>query len=505
MAVVVGAGPTPAAPMLRLGSARGRVALAASVLGSSMAMLDATIANVALPRIGHDLGADVGGLQWVITSYLLSLASLILLGGALGDRFGRRRVFVIGVVWFAAASVGCGLAPTLPLLVVARLLQGVGAAMATPASLALLQASFVRDDRAPAVGAWSGFGGMMAAVGPFLGGWLVDGPGWRWAFLLNVPIAAVTVVASRAIPESAHAGPAEPFDVVGSVLAAAGLAGITWSLISGGTRGWTDPAVLMPAVLGLAALSFFVVRERRFSNPLVPGVLFRSRTFTVLNIATFAIYAALSAEFFLLVIQLQVSAGWSALAAGSALLPATLLMFVGSAKSGQLAGRIGPRLQLVVGPLLVAGALLWLSRIDSQARWATDLLPGAVLYGLGLVAFVAPLTAGVMGSVPEDRVSTGSGVNNAVARTAGLIGVAVIPSVAGLTTAVGPAATTAAYRTAMWITAGVAASASLVAAVGLPRRVRSRASARRYVCPVDGAPLQPDPTRCPAIADAAAA
>jgi len=466
------------------------------VLASSAALLDSTVANVALPRIGDEFGGDLGGLQWVVTGYLLTLASFILLGGALGDRYGRRRVFRIGAIWFAAASLACALAPSLPLLVVARMLQGFGAALLTPTSLALTQSSFRPEDRAPAVGAWSGLGGVAGAIGPLLGGWLVDGPGWRWAFLLNLPLIAVALVATRAIPETIDdeavgaAGRGQSFDLIGASLAAVALGTGTWALTQGPERGWSSSAVLGAAALSLAVGVAFVVRERLAANPLVPHGLFASRTFTVLNLATFALYATLSAQFFLLAYQLQVASGWSALAAGSALLPSTLLMLVLSERSGALAAKIGPRPQLIIGPLLIAGAQLLLSSVDEQASWATDVLPGALLFGFGLVAFVAPLTAAVMASVDQSHVGTASGVNNAVARTAGLVAVATVPVVAGLTTATGAQEITQAFQLGMWITAGLAVIAAAIAAVGLPRHVALRESPRKFHCAVDGAPVQ---------------
>lgn len=480
-----------AGPLLRLHSSSGRIALTATVLASSAALLDSTIANVALPRIGQEFGRDLGGLQWVITGYLLTLASFILLGGALGDRYGRRRIFRLGAMWFALASLGCAVAPSLPLLVAARMVQGIGAALLTPTALALTQSSFVDEDRGGAVGAWSGLGGVAAAIGPLLGGWLVDGPGWRWAFLLNLPLIAGALLATRSIPETADPGTGRSsFDLVGAVLAAITLGTATWALTQGPERGWTNSVVLGGAVLALLLGAAFVLRERAAASPLVPRGLFASRTFTVLNIATFALYATLSGQFFLLAYQLQVSAGWSALAAGSALLPSTVLMLVLSERSGALAARIGPRVQLIVGPLLIAAAQILLASVDETTSWASDVLPGAILFGFGLVAFVAPLTAAVMASVDQAHVGTASGVNNAIARTAGLTAVAVIPVVSGLTTAAGPAETTAAFHTGMWITAGLAVVAAAIAAVGLPRHVATRDSARKYYCAVDGAPAQ---------------
>lgn len=489
----------PDGQLLRLRSASGRIALAATVLASSAALLDSTVANVALPRIGEEFGGDLGTLQWVITGYLLTLASFILLGGALGDRYGQRRIFRLGAVWFALASLGCALAPSLPLLVAARVVQGVGAALLTPTALALTQSSFVREERGAAVGAWSGLGGVAAAIGPLFGGWMVDGPGWRWAFLLNLPLIAGALLATRSIPETVDEtligdadghGTARSFDLVGAVLGAVALGTATWALTQGPERGWSDSLVLGGTVLALVLGAGFVLRQRTAPNPLVPHGLFGSRTFTVLNIATFALYATLSGQFFLLAYQLQVSAGWSALEAGSALLPSTLLMLMLSERSGALAARVGPRAQLIVGPLLIATAQVLLSSVDERTRWATDVLPGALLFGFGLVAFVAPLTASVMASVEPSHVGTASGVNNAIARTAGLTAIAVIPVVSGLSTASGPAETTAAFRVGMLITAGLAAVAAVIAAVGLPRHVATRDSSRKFYCAVDGAPAQ---------------
>jgi len=484
-------------PSLRLASSTGRTALVATVLASALASLDATIVNVALPEIGADLDTDVSGLQWVSTSYLITLASLILLGGALGDRFGRRRVFVVGIVWFTVASAACGLAPNVETLVAGRLLQGVGGALVAPGSLALIQASFHRDDRAAAVGSWSALGGVAGALGPFLGGWVVDGPGWRWAFLLNIPLAGLALVATRAVPESSDPDATRGFDVAGAALAVATLAGITWTLISAGERGWDDPVAIAPGLAGAVTAAVFVRIQRRSRHPLVPPRLFASRTFTVLNLATFTLYAALGTLFFLVVYQLQVALGWRALSAGSALLPATLIMLLGSTRSGRLAERIGPRPQLVVGPLLVAAGFVVLSGIEPGSSWVTGVLPGAVVVGLGLVTLVAPLTASVMGSVDDAHVGTASAVNNAVARTAGLAAVALVPVLAGLTAARGPAETTDAFRTAMWISAGVAVVSAVVSALWLPPRARCRRPDGEVHCAVDGTPLRGDAVPSP--------
>ncbi|MCD9624022.1 MFS transporter [Rhabdothermincola salaria] len=451
------------------------MALGATVLASGVAFLDSTVVNVAVPAIADDFGVGGDGVQWVLTAYLLTLASLILLGGALGDRYGSRRVFVVGAVWFALATLACALAPSLWFLVLARLFQGVGGALLTPTSLALVQASFVPDDRARAVGAWAGLTGLSGAIGPILGGWLIDGPGWRWAFVLSVPLVLVSVVAVRATPTVVRV-PGGRFDLAGAGLAVVALAGLTLALNRAADDGWGDPLVVVASVAAIVASVAFVVWERRSAAPLVPGRLFESRTFTVLSIVTFALYALLGGVFFFVVYQLQVVTGFGALAAASSLIPATLLLLFGSARSGALATRWGPRPQMVVGPLLTVAGVVVLAGIDVDTSWTTGVLPGSILLGLGLVAFVAPLTASVMACVDQRLVGTASGVNNAIARTAGLVALAVIPSVSGLTVAVGTAATTSAFRWSMAIAAALGLVAAAVSALFLPRRVRPPAA-----------------------------
>lgn len=426
-----GAGQAPAPASVRLASPTGRWLVLTTVLGSSMALLDSTVVNVALPRIGRDLGADLAALQWTVNAYLVTLAGLILLGGALGDRYGRRKVFVVGVVWFAAASLLCGLAPSAGVLIAARALQGVGGALLTPGSLALIQASFHPDDRGRAVGLWSGFGGIGAAVGPFLGGWLVDGPGWRWVFLLNVPLAAVCVpVALRHVPESSD-GRADHgrFDALGAGLGALALALLTYALIEAREG---SLVVAVTGVAGVAAAVAFVVVERRRPDPMMPPDVFRSRQFTAVNLVTLCVYAAFGGFFFLAALQLQVVAGWSALGAGTALLPTTVLMLLFSARSGALADRIGPRIPLTAGPLLCAAAMLLMLRVGADADYLTDVLPALLVMGAGMVTLVAPLTATVLASVDSARAGLASGINNAAARAAGLIAVAALPLLAGM-------------------------------------------------------------------------
>ncbi|MFF3328801.1 MFS transporter [Streptomyces sp. NPDC002888] len=417
-------------PDVRLASPQGRWILFTTILGSSMALLDATVVNVALPRMGRDLDADLASLQWTVNAYMVTLAGLILLGGSLGDRYGRRRVFVIGVVWFAVASLLCGLAPNVGVLIAARALQGVGGALLTPGSLSLIQATFHPDDRGRAVGLWSGFGGVGAAVGPFLGGWLVDGPGWRWVFLINVPLALVCVpVAVRHVPESRDGRAHGHFDVLGAALGALALALLTYALIE--ARGGTL-VVAVSAVAGLAAAVGFVAVERRSPDPMMPLGIFASRQFSAVNLVTLCVYAAFGGFFFLAALQLQVVAGYSALGAGTALLPITVLMLLLSARSGELGERIGPRVPLTVGPLVCAVGLLLMLRVGPGASYVADVLPALLVLGLGMVTLVAPLTATVLASVDTARAGLASGINNAAARAAGLVAVAALPLLAGM-------------------------------------------------------------------------
>lgn len=457
---------------VRLASATGRWVLACSVLGSGMAMLDGTVVNIALPRLGEDLGASLATLQWTVNGYLLTLAGLILLGGGLGDRYGRRRVFVVGVVWFALASALCGAAQNGGMLIAARALQGVGGALLTPGSLALVQSTFRPQDRARAVGAWSGLGGVAGAVGPFLGGYLVDGPGWRWIFYVNVPVAAVVVaIAVRHVPESRDRGASGSFDVPGAALAALALAGITYALIAGSAH----PSVLtvvLPAAGGLACGAAFLWTERRRRHPMLPLTVFSSRLFSAMNLVTVCLYAAIGGVLFVLPVQLQIAAGYSALRAGLATLPVTVLMLLLSAPAGALAQRIGPRLPLTVGPLVAAAGMLLLTRVSPGATsYWLDVLPAVVVQGLGMSLFVAPLTATVLASVDVDHAGVASGVNNAAARIAQLLVVAALPLLIGLSDQAyrSPHKVDSAFGRAMPICAGLCALAALLAAVLVPR------------------------------------
>lgn len=455
---------------LRMGTAAGRWVLFATVLGSGLALLDATVVNVALGRIGEDLDAGFGGLQWTINAYTLTLAALILLGGSLGDRFGRRRVFLVGVVWFAIASLLCGLAPDIGTLIAARGLQGVGGALLTPGSLAIIAASFHGESRAAAVGAWSGLGGIAAAIGPLVGGWLVEWS-WRLVFLINVPVAVlIVVVAVRHVPESRDPGAADRLDVTGTALAACGLGAITFGLTRAGDVGFTG-TVLSIVGVGLAGLAAFVLVEARSAHPLVPLGLFRSAQFTAANAVTFLVYAALGVLFVFLVLQLQVVAGWSPLRAGTAVLPVTVVMLLFSARSGALAQRIGPRLPMTLGPALAAAGVLWMGRIGPDASYLVDVLPPVLLFGVGLTLLVAPLTATVLDAAETRHAGVASGVNNAVARTAGLIAVAAIPAAVGIggTDYADPTAFDTGYERAMVINAVLLVAGAIIAALFVRR------------------------------------
>ncbi|PZF84680.1 MFS transporter, partial [Micromonospora deserti] len=434
---------TAPAPALRMGTGPGRGTLLAAVFASGMVFLDSTVVNVALPRLGADLGATVAGLQWTVNGYLLMLAAFVLLGGALGDRFGRRRIFLLGVLWFTVASLLCGLAQDTTWLIAARFLQGAGGALLTPGSLSVLQSSFHPDDRGRAIGAWSGLSGVSTALGPFVGGWLIDALSWRWIFFLNLPLAALVVLAAlRWVPESrdenvsrirAGSGRRRRFDVAGALLGAVALAGVTYALIDAPARGLDSAPVLVAALVGVAgAVVFVLVERRRGDTAMLPTGLFSSRLFSVLNLFTVAVYAALGGFTFFIAVYLQNVVGWSALLTGIALLPMTLLLLVGSPRAGALSARIGPRLPLTVGPVVAAGGLVLLRRVGPDASYWGDVLPGVVLFGIGLTLVVAPLTASVLAAVQDRFAGVASGFNNAASRAGGLLAVAALPLLVGL-------------------------------------------------------------------------
>jgi len=444
--------------------------IAATVAGSGIAFLDATVVNVALPAIESDLHGGLSGLQWTVDGYLLTLGSLLLLGGSLGDLYGRRRMFVLGLVAFTSASALCGLAPSMGTLIAARALQGAGGALLVPGSLALLSASFAPEDRATAVGAWSGLAGVSTALGPFVGGWLVDAVSWRLVFLINLPLAAAAIaITLRHVPESRDLDAVDPPDLTGALLVSVGLGGVVFALIQGPAHGFSPP-VVAAAVVGIVALVAFPLVERRRRQPLVPLEIFRSRQFSGANVTTLAVYAAFGGALFLLVLELQQVLHYSATAAGSALLPITLIMLTLSSRTAKLSQRIGPRLPMTVGPMVVAAGLVLLSRLRPGDTYVSGVLGGVVVVGLGLALTVPPLTAAVMGAVDERHMGVGSGVNNALARIGTLLSVALLP-LAGALTDLSPA--DPAYRNgisrALLLSAGLCVIGGLVAFVTVRR------------------------------------
>jgi EmrB/QacA subfamily drug resistance transporter len=476
-------------------STAGRWILAVAVLGSGMVFLDGTVVNVALPAIGRDLNASTSSLQWILNGYLLSLASLILLGGALGDRYGRRRTFVAGTILFAGASVLCALAPNVGMLIAARFVQGVGGALLTPGSLAMIDAGFRPSDRPRAIGAWSGLTGVASALGPLVGGYLVDAVSWRAVFLLNVPLGLFVVLSAKHVPESRDPNATGPLDVRGALLGAVALGGSTYALIEAPDHG-SSPAVVLAAVAGVVALVAFVFTERAGKNPMVPFGLFKSRQFSAANAITFVVYAALGGFFFLLVSFLQISLGYSPIAAGAASLPVTALMLVLSPKSGMLAQRIGPRIPLTVGPLLIAAGMLMLTGVAPGDQYAASVLPGVVVFGLGLTLVASPVTATVMAAVDPSHAGVASGINNAVARVANLIAVAALPVIVGITghRFYDPAAMTHGFHTAMYVSAALAGAGGVIAWLAISDKALSDASTD-YSCSVAGPPQRGSSTR----------
>lgn len=476
-----------------LASARGRWLIAATVLGSGIAFLDGTVINVALPTIGREIGGGLAIQQWVLDGYLLTLGALLLLGGAAGDRYGRRRVFLIGLVAFTAASLACGLAPSGGTLILARLIQGVGAAALVPSSLALIHGGIRPEDRGRAIGLWAGMSGVASALGPFIGGWLVDAGSWRWVFFINVPVAFVAVaVTLRHITESRDPTASGRPDLLGAAAVTVGLAGVTYALIEGPRQGW-GALTIGAAVVGAAALAMFPVIERRQPRPLLPLRIFRSAQFSGANLTTFAVYAAMGAAMFLLALQLQQTLGYSALAAGSATLPMTLVMMLAAPRIGALLERTGPRLLMTLGPLVSAIGLTLMARITPGAGYLTDVLPAVIVFGAGMAITVTPLTATVLAAVSENHVGAASGVNNAISRIASLLAVAVLPAAAGISGAAG-APLGPGFSRAMFIAAALCASGGIVALVTV-RSGRPRTHVRAHVAPGINQPCQEPDTR----------
>jgi EmrB/QacA subfamily drug resistance transporter len=475
-----------------ISSARGRWLIAASVLGSGVAFLDGTVVNVALPAISRDLDTGLQGQQWVLDGYLLTLGALLLIGGVAGDRYGRRRVFVGGLVLFALASIGCGCAPTIGWLVAARLVQGIAAAAVVPGSLALINAGIDEDDRGRAVGLWAGMSGATSALGPFVGGWLVDAVSWRWVFLLSVPLAAGAIlIALKHIPESRDGSATGRLDLAGALAMTIGLAGVIYALIEGPARGW-GTGTIVAAAIGTLSLCGFLIVENRVRTPLLPLELFRSRQSSGANLTTLLVYAALGGALFLLALQLQQSMGYSALEAGAAMFPGTVIMLFGSPAAGAIAQRAGPRIPMTIGPVIAAVGLGLMARVVPGQHYLTSAFPAVVLFGIGMTVTVAPLTAVALGAVDDAHAGTAAGVNNAVARIAGLLAVAVLPAVAGITAGPGEPLGDG-FGVAMLIASAMCAVGGLVSAL----TISSGAGFRPQVIPAVNSACQDPATRRP--------
>jgi EmrB/QacA subfamily drug resistance transporter len=453
-----------------------RLTLVAAILGSSVAAIDGSIVNVALPAIERDLGGGLPAQQWVSNAYLLALGSLILIGGSLGDIFGERRIFAIGVAGFGLLSLACALAPTIDALIAARVLQGAMGALLTPSSLAIIVAAFSPSERGAAIGSWTAWGGIAAIAGPLAGGWIIDEASWRWIFALNVPLVLVTLgLVLAAVPRTTRVA-GRRVDLLGAVLGVLGLGGIVFALIEQPRYGWGSAVIEAPLLGGLIAFGSFLVYERRSAEPMLKLELFARRNFAIANLETLAVYAGLSILFFFLVIFLQQVAGYSALRSGLTTIPVTLVMFALSRRFGALADRYGPRILMAGGPLIAAAGILLLLRTGIHTSYLGDLLPGLLVFALGLSMTVAPLTATVMADANEGDAGIASAINNAVARVAGLVGISVIGVVIAGTlvgdTFAANASSVRAFHEVLAICAALVAVGGVAGALGIsnPRR-----------------------------------
>jgi EmrB/QacA subfamily drug resistance transporter len=454
------AGEQPSLVPLRSGPAV--AVIAATVLASMTGFLDASVVNVAVPAIGRDLGASLAALQWSLTGYLLTAAALLLVSGALADHYGRRRVLVVGLLVMLLASVVCAVAPSFPVLIAARVVQGIGAALVVPSSLALLNGTLRVADRAPGIGIWAGLASLGTLVGPFVGGWLVDQVSWRAVFLLNVPLIVAALLVLVPVPESRTVNGPLTLDAAGALLAVIGLAGLIDGLTAGATIGWTSPRVLAGLVVGVACLIALLPTERRVRAPMLKLSLFASRQFTAINVATVIFYGALAAAGYLLVLRCELTLGYTATQAGAVLIPSSVIFLALSPVSGQLAPRVGARRLMSAGILLVAAGFLWWAFVPG-GNYARAILPGAVLWGIGLGLTVTPLTAAVLAAVTDADLGEASAISDVASRLGGAILIALVPALIGVRAGRGlTEALVDGYRPAMLVLTGLSVVASVV-------------------------------------------
>jgi EmrB/QacA subfamily drug resistance transporter len=470
-------------------SRRQLLTLVATILGSTVVFLDSTVVNVALPAISEGLGAGLSGQQWVVEAYMLTLVALMLVGGSLGDQFGRRRMFVVGLIGFGVTSALCAIAPTVEFLVAARALQGVAGALLVPGSLAIVAATFEGEARGKAVGTWTAWTGIATVFGPAGGGALIELTSWRAIFWVNLPLIAATVAMTpHSVEESRDPDAFRGIDWGGIFLSAVGLGGPVYALIEQPDRGWGDPLVWAPLLVGIACFALFVLREARARHPMMDLALFRIRNFAIANLTTFSAYAGLIGGLFFVGLFLQQVSGYSPLEAGLATTPISVLLFVLSPRFGRIASGTGPRLPMTAGPIVGGVGLLLMLRIGADAEYVTEVLPAVLVFGLGLAATVAPLTATVLDAVPEHQVGIASGINNGVSRVAGLLAIAVLGAVisarfaaiagdgvtGGPLTADAAAASTSAFHLGVLIAAILMIAGGIASGLGIENPKRQR-------------------------------